>query len=386
MFIFDKPFVSKLLLDTVKRHGYPLLENDTAKELCGDGFNLLSPARFADRFRSRPLLYSNSENAISWINENLAFSDIVEKTDLFKNKVKFRDLLSGMYPDFYYQEVMFDQIQHLSTKDLKYPFIIKPAVGFFSLGVYYVHDEKAWKTIRPKVISDVEKIKDYYPEDVLNSSSFIIEEVIEGTEYAIDAYYNASGDPVILDVLKHNFAGAEDVSDRVYITSVEIIKDISEKVRKFLVSLGRLALLKNYPFHIEVRIDSQGRVVPIELNPLRFAGWCCTDIAYYSYGINTYEYFADNVHVDWDEVEKEHRGRTYALVVVEKSPNIDDSKLLGFDYEKLKKSFSRVLEIRETDFVKYGVFCFLFVEVDGEDSEELKAILNSDLSEYLLYY
>ncbi|WP_415238824.1 ATP-grasp domain-containing protein [Seleniivibrio woodruffii] len=385
MFILDKPFVSKVLLDTVKRNNYPVLDNDTARELLGDSGNLLSSERFADRFRSRPVVYTNSENAVAWINENLMFSDIVEKVDLFKNKVKFRDLLSGMFPDFFYREVLFNEIETLRSKDLRFPFVIKPAVGFFSLGVYYVEDETAWRRIRPQIIEETLKVRDYYPDDVLNAHSFIIEEVIEGTEYAIDGYYNSDGEPVILNVLKHFFAGSEDVSDRVYVTSVKIVREISEQVHKFLVSLGRLAVVKDFPFHIEVRIDDKGRVVPVELNPLRFAGWCCTDIGFFAYGLNTYEYFAGSSVPDWDEIESRCGDKVYAMVVVEKSAKIDDGKLVGFDYEKLRNSFTKVLELRESDFRSYNVFSFVFAETDSEDAPELKAILNSDLSEYLIY-
>lgn len=384
MIIFDEPFVSDVLLKTAVEKGYPVLDNAMARSLGNAGLNLLSPEKFAERFKDKQMLYTNSENAISWINENLAFADIVEKTDIFKNKVKFRDMLSGMYPDFYYKEVLFDDIAHLSAKDLKFPFVIKPSVGFFSLGVYYVEDEAAWKTIRPRIIEDTEKIKGYYPEDVLNSHGFIIEEVIDGTEYAIDAYYNDNGEPVILDVLKHYFAGAEDVSDRVYMTSVKIVRETSAKVKKFLESLGRLTLIKNYPFHIELRIDKNGNVVPIEVNPLRFAGWCCTDVAWFGYGLNTYEYFQESREPDWDEIEKRVGDKVFSLLVIEKSPKIDDSNLKGFDYDKLNSSFTKVLEMRKTDYMKYGVFCFMFVETDVEDSPELKAILNSDLKEYLI--
>lgn len=384
MIIFDEPFVSEVLLETAKRNGYPVLENETAKRLNCDGLKLLSPERFADRFREKPMLYTNSENAITWVNENLMFSDIVEKTDLFKNKVKFRDLLSGMFPDFYYREVLFEEIEHLSAKELRFPFIIKPSVGFFSLGVYYVEDEPSWKKIRPRIIEETLKIKDYYPDDVLNSHGFIIEEVIKGTEYAIDAYYDSEGEPVILNVLKHYFAGADDVSDRVYMTSVKIVKEISAKIHKFLSSLGRLAVLRDFPFHIEVRIDENGHVVPVEVNPLRFAGWCCTDISTFAYGLNTYEYFLDGRTPDWNEISKGREDKVYSLVVVEKSPKIDDSSLIGFDFKALKASFKKVLELRETDFMKYGVFCFMFVETDSEDAPELKTILNSDLTEYLI--
>lgn len=384
MFIFDEPYVSDVLLETVARRGFPVLDNPFARSLKGlDSSRLFPEERFVERFRTKPLIYTNSENAIAWINGNLMFSDIIERIDMFKNKGKFRDLLSGMYPDFYYREVRFEDIEKLKVKDLIFPFIIKPAVGFFSLGVYYVEDEKSWKQIREKLIKDVVKVSEYYPDDVLDSSGFIIEQVIEGTEYAVDGYFDSYGKPVILNVLKHFFAGTEDVSDRVYVTSVNIVKDVESKVLKFLESLSRLSAVKDFPFHLEIRIDGDGRMVPIEMNPMRFAGWCCTDISVYAYGFNTYEYLMDGMKPDWEEISAEHEGVT-ALCVIEKGAHIDDDTLKGFDYEKLKSKFSNVVDLRATDYKKYGVFAFLFLKVDSEDSEELCYILNSDLSEFLI--
>lgn len=385
MFIFDEPYVSDLLLQTVKKHGYPVLDNDFARGLPGaDELNLFPDVRFVDRFRVKPLIYTNSENAISWINGNLMFSDIIERIDMFKNKGKFRDMLSGMYPEFYYKEVLFEDLQHLRAKDLEFPFIIKPSVGFFSLGVYYVENADKWKDIREKLIDETAKIKDYYPDDVLDSTGFIIEEVIEGTEYAIDGYYDSYGNPVVLNVLKHFFAGSEDVSDRVYVTSVEIVEEVLEKTQKFLESLGRLSVVKDFPFHLEIRIDENGRMVPIEMNPMRFAGWCCTDISVYAYGMNTYECFIENLRPDWAGIKKEHSGKVYAMCVIEKGAHIDDENLKGFDYEKLEGCFADVLDLRRTDYERYGVFGFIFLKTDSEDSEELKYILNSDLSEFLI--
>jgi len=385
MFIFDEPFVSDFLLSVVKKNNYPVLENDFVKNLAGaEGLNLFPAERFIDRFKNQPTIYTNSENAIGWINNNLMFSDIIERIDMFKNKAKFRDLLSGMFPDFYYKEVLFDDIEKLSAKDLKFPFIIKPAVGFFSLSVYYVEDETSWKNIRTKLIADTMKVRDYYPDAVLDSSAFIIEEVIDGVEYAIDGYYDSYGEAVILNVLKHDFAGNDDVSDRVYTTSVAIVKEVEGQVQKFLTSLSRLSVVKDFPFHLEIRIDANGKMVPIEMNPMRFAGWCCTDISNFAYGFSTYECFIENNKPNWEEIGKMVGDAVYAMCVIEKGAHVDDSKLKGFDYDKLASKFSNVLDMRKTDYVKYGVFAFMFVKVDGEDSNELKYILNSDLSEFLI--
>jgi len=384
MFIFDEPFVSGVLFDTVVRNNYPVLDNEYARSLPNaEKLNLYTDKRFIEHFQQKPMIYTNSENAITWINRNLLFSDIIERIDIFKNKGKFRDLLSGMYPDFYYKEVMFEEIEQLKAKDLQFPFIIKPTVGFFSLGVYYVEDSDKWKAVRERIIADVVKIREYYPEDVLDSSGFIIEQVIEGVEYAVDGYYNSEGEPVILNVLKHDFAGAYDVSDRVYMTSVMIVKEVEPQVQKFLTSLSRLSVVKDFPFHLEIRIDSKGHMIPIEMNPMRFAGWCCRDISIFAYGFSTYEYFMESKKPDWSEIALNSDGVT-AMCVIEKGAHIDDSTLKGFDYGKLRSKFKNLVDLRETDYKKYGVFAFLFLKVDSEESEELKYILNSDLSEFLI--
>jgi len=385
MFILDEPYASDLLIETLKRNKYPVLLNDFVRDNTDMGeLMVLSDERFIERFQTKPLIYTNSENAISWINENLMFSDLIERIDMFKNKGKFRDMLSGMFPDFYYKEVLIEELESIKVKDLRFPFIIKPTVGFFSLGVHYVEDEESWKKVRFELIEETKKIKEYYPEDVVDSSGFIIEEVIEGVEYAIDGYFDAYGEPTVLNVLKHYFAGVDDVSDRVYVTSVDIVENVHEKVMRFLTSLGRLSVVKNFPFHLEIRIDEKGNMIPIEMNPMRFAGWCCTDISMFAYGFSTYEYFMENKKPDWKEIREKAGSSVTAMCVIEKGSHIDDASLDGFDYAKLRGSFSKVYELRETDYMKYGVFGFIFVGVDSEDSPELKNILDSDLSEFLI--
>jgi hypothetical protein len=48
-----------------------------------------------------------------------------------------------------------------------------------------------------------------FPENVLNTSNFIIEEFIRGEEYAIDYYYDNNGDAVLLNVLHHLFSSEQ---------------------------------------------------------------------------------------------------------------------------------------------------------------------------------
>jgi hypothetical protein len=43
------------------------------------------------------------------------------------------------------------------------------------------------------------------------------------------------------------------------------------------LSIGKATEISNFPVHIKVRVDKSGNVIPIEVNPMRFAG-CTTDI------------------------------------------------------------------------------------------------------------
>ena len=59
----------------------------------------------------------------------------------------------------------------------------------------------------------------------------------------------------------------------------------------------------NFPAHVEVRIDSSGKVFPIEINPLRFGGWCTTaDLLGIALGYNSYDYFIQNEKPDWERI------------------------------------------------------------------------------------
>ena len=100
----------------------------------------------------------------------------------------------------------------------------------------------------------------------MDIGEFIIEEVLEGEELAIDCYFNVEGNPVILFIMQHRFASNGDVGDLIYFTSKRVIEDYREKVLPFLNFLGKKANLKNYTAHVEVSIDESVR----KINSLTF--------------------------------------------------------------------------------------------------------------------
>lgn len=387
MIILDKPYASDYLKETAEKFKFPVLENEYSRQInLGSNTLLLSNEEAKKHFENSPnaRIYTNSENAIQWIAKHLKSSDLIEKINLFKNKVAFRELTKKLFPEVFHQSVKPEDLDTIDIDDLPIPFVIKPAVGFFSLAVYPVQSKKEWPGIKEKLKREIKEAAQLFPSEVLDSTELIIEGYIPGVEFAFDAYYDENGVPTILNILKHEFASEDDVSDRVYVTSKVVMETYLPPFTEFLNALGELVELRNFPLHVEVRVDDKGRLVPIEVNPLRFGGFCTTaDLTPYAWGFNPYAAFFQNFKPNWKSILKEKAGKLYGLIVLDNSTGLKAEEIKSFDYKKLQGQFEKPLEIRELDFREYPLFGFVFTETREENFEELASILQSDLKEYV---
>lgn len=385
MFLIDKPFVSDFLIHTLKTNNYKLVATKEAKELISDeSLNWISEEIAIHEIEKEPnaTIYINSENAIAWISKNISTPKILDQIQFFKDKFKFRDLVKDLFPNFYYMTVKIEDIQNLKLDDIKFPFVIKPSLGFFSLGVHIIHNKKDW--IQAKKELNYDTLRSSYPKEVLDVSNFIIEEFIKGEEFAVDCYFNNLGEVVILNVLHHKFSSGSDVSDRVYSTSKEIFFKYYEEIEGFLNILANKTGLKNFPAHVEIRINTDGEICPIEINPLRFGGWCTTgDLSWYAFGINSYEFFISNKKPNWKKIFKDKDNKIYSIIVLNNSSDFHSSEISCFNYNLLEKDFENVLNLRKLDIKKYPVFGFLFTETSSENENELNKILISNLNKYI---
>lgn len=386
MFFVDKPYVSELFKKTVSNNGIPVVGTNMAKNLdLHDLTNLISERRAVEMAQTLDNLrvYTTSENALGWIAKHLDFTGLPEKIELFKDKLKFRKLTQSIFPDFYFKEVRVEDLKKISFNELPLPFIIKPTVGFFSMGVYKVSTRALWVKTIDSILAEIDQVKGLYPKAVLDTHTFIIEQCINGEEFAVDAYYDSEGKPVIMNILQHVFSSDTDVSDRIYMTSKRIIENNLEEFTEFAEKIGTRAGVKNFPVHIELRRDG-GILLPIEVNPMRFGGWCSTpDMTFLAYGFNPYLYYYSQQKPDWPKVLKGKEGKIFSIIVLDNSTGIDGSRIKSFDYEKLLSNFEKPMELRKIDYKKYPVFGFLFTETREDNFMELKNILDSDLNEFI---
>jgi hypothetical protein len=338
----------------------------------------------AEVIRNNPetLLYTNSENALSWIARQAKNSMLDTYIQYFKDKTRFRELIESFQKGLFFQGLELKDLQQKKLEDLPLPFVIKPSVGFFSLGVHIVHNSSDWLKAKRELQQD--NLSGIFPESVLNSSTFLIEEFIQGEEFAVDCYFNDKGEVVILNILHHRFASGEDTSDRVYTTSRDIVLKHLKPFENFLNKMAKAAGIRNFPAHVELRMDQDGKINPIEVNPMRFGGFCTTaDLPGIALDYNIYEYYARQEKPNWEAIFRQREHKLYSIVVLNNNSGIKAENIRRFDYEKMAKDFTNPLEIRSLDIKKYPVFGFLFAETDPGKEEELKHILNSDLKKYI---
>lgn len=281
-------------------------------------------------------------------------------------------------PELFVAGGTLDELARLDPSGIPFPVVLKPAVGFFSSAVRVVPSAGAWPAALLRAREDSVRFRGMYPRAVLDLARFVVEGRIEGTEIAVDAWFDEQGEPVILDVLEHAFADEDDVTDRVYLTSADIVMRWREPLAAILREIGRRAGLRDFPVHAEVRVDSSGRVRPIEVNPMRFAGLCATDIAHHAFGIDPYASFLLGTRPDWDGIGR--RGSSlWALVVAEIPPEVDRRRVVDVDWEGLAALVPNPREVRRMDWRRYPAFAFVFAEAPDGDRAAFDTVLRADL-------
>ena len=386
MFILDPPYVSDFLLSTIRELSLPVLRNETAASLLEGSPCLAAPSAFAEHLRQggkQRRLYCNSENSYQWIVDNLEFSPIPEWIGLFKDKLAFRRLLEPLYPDFVYHPVTLSDLAQFDVSRLSLPVVIKPAVGFFSVGVHIVRSPAEWFRTINTLRQELALAGDRFPRQVLDGRQLIIEQCIAGDEFAVDAYFDDHGQAQLVNIMGHLFASQNDVNDRIYYSSASLVRRWRKPCCDLLQRIGDLASLTNFPVHLELRIDSADRLMPIELNPQRFGGWCASDIAHHAFGVNPYRCFLEGNIPQWDSIVRERDGRSCAMVVADLPKTLDRQCIRAVDYERFAAQFSHLLELRRIDYKKHPVFAFAFAELRGDSLEELQPLLQADLSEFV---
>lgn len=379
MVILDPPYVSEELIGYLSRSREPVLDNETARRAANSGdLNLISPDAFRSEYREGTRLYTASEFSLDWVTRNLEDPGLKDRIVKMKNKGLFRRLVAPMYPDFACMELSLEELSTVDIRRMTFPFVLKPVLGFFSVGVYSIAGEEDWERAVAEITAHARDWNRLYPESVVNNR-FLLEPYIEGEEYALDAYYNEEGKPIILNILKHDFFGSQDVSDRLYYTGKTIMEEHLGEFTEWLKELNQYLRIRDFPFHAEIRVKD-GKIVPIEFNPLRFAGWCCTDLSLYAYGFLTVEYYLRNQAPDWEKLLEKKDEDSYILMALGKA---DLNRGEGvYDYEALLAAVPETIRLRRVEDPEQSTYGFLFARIPAGREARLEELLTMDLERF----
>jgi hypothetical protein len=387
MFFIDEPYVSAYLAQQLERQQYPVVMTPQSKKLLSDyriNFISLDEARKILEDDIYHPIYMNSENSLSYISGWESWFPAASSAALCKDKAAFREHIQPFYPDFFFRRVHLDDLGAVNPEELVYPCIIKPSLGFFSLSVHYVENAQMWTAIVGKIRKEAQIINRSYPSTVVAASDFIIEECIEGEEYAVDAYYDRDGIPVVMGIYHHLFSSGSDVSDRVYMTSSSIRAEVRERVIETLEHLNREKRFRVFPIHAELRISSRHGCIPIEVNPLRFGGWCTTgDLNGYAQGLGQYQAFMEQMKPNLLQ-DPEGQDDIFSVIVLDNSTGIEPHHIRSFSFDALEHRLSGVLEIRPVDHRRFNVFGFVFARTPKKQIAELYEILSDNLRDFVI--
>ncbi len=379
MVILDAPYASDMLLDWLEVSQHPVLANDFTRSLAGRTLDLVDDAEAAALVDAGQRVYTNSENALAWLMDNTHAEGLHHGISVFKDKLACRRALAELDADLFFRECTADELARISFSDLPGAVVLKPSVGFCSLGVYVVRDAEEWAAALADIQRDHERWVRMYPDSVVDAGRFILEGYISGQEYAIDAFFDAEGAAQVLNVLKHDFASEDDTSDRMYTASAEIYEQMAPVFKEWLDKVSAVVGVHDFPVHVEVRVDEHGHISPIEFNPMRFAGLGGTDVAQYAFGFKTYQAYLED-ELPSAEAYRSKAGRVFTMSLLNPPAGTDGTE--SFDYDAFTSRFKTVHEMRRFDADKVGNYGFLFIETDP-DSPELAFLLHDDLRGFI---
>lgn len=381
MIILNESIVSPILLKVLEEQQIPVLEQGQwGDTLTSEKLNIQKDTEFFKSMEKDKRILTNSENGITLLGHFQPDSNEYIWSKLLKDKSQVRNLTKSLYPDFYFQDIDLSMISELDINQIPFPVVIKPNIGYSSVGVHKVKNEQDWYIAVNQLKADLLHSGGLYDSEVVGSQTVLIEEWIQGEEYAIDGYYNQDGEPVILNVFKRSFKDDYDTSDRIYYTSKLAIDEIYHDALKFMKNIQTVLPLRNYPVHFEIR-KKGSRVIPIEINPLRFAGAGTTDLGYHAYGMNMYERYFSGTKPDWNRIMEEMDDRIYSFFFAEVPLEINPEDVARIDHDGLLHEFEHVLEYRQLPFQNDRSMAIIFYR--SEDLNENLQLLHLDLIPYL---
>jgi hypothetical protein len=378
--LLSDDYISPLLLNTLMREDIPALIR--GKRLKGElerfypGLKVLNKAEAMDIIsKENNRLLMNSEDFLSCLIDNAPEPSKAERLKVLSDKRQFREMEREAYPDYFFMETESDR---LKDAKIKLPpgrsYIVKPSSGPRVIGAGVRTGVRMLKDR-----SDLEQVAKSLTQDnmSLDPGSFLIEEYIRGDEFACDAYISPRGEPVVLGIYAHPLRDPEDFRDIVYFTSAGIMRKMLPRVSDFLRRLSNQTGLQGIPLHVEFRLK-ENRLMPIEVDPLRFGSFSIPDLVFFAFGLNPYKYYYNYLKPEWERIISQAGEEIYFRVLA-RMPKEAEGKTP--DHEEFADTVQDMVGYCKLDTNRYPAFSIAFGRT--KDMDSVLKYLNLDFRMYL---
>jgi hypothetical protein len=294
-----------------------------------------------------------------------------------KDKFAFRELLSSIYPDFYFKQFALEDL--VSQKlDASQKYVIKPVKGCFGSGVRMIDVNTPIETMIIEIKAELARNSAVLSSDVLTPDEFLIESYIEGEEFAVDMFFDSKGNPIITNIYHHPMPGNAAYLHMLYYSSREIFDTVYQPAKEFFEKLNQTLQVTNLPIHSEFRLQ-RGKLMPIELNAFRFGGMGLGNLGYYTLGVNCYSCYMSDSEPDWDLVWK-GKENIFGFFIAYNGISVDVTQSKP-NWETLRKQFSRIILEVPFDYQNQLAFGILYIE---EPKSRLSQILNLEFNDFFI--
>jgi ATP-grasp domain len=315
-----------------------------------------------------------SEVSIETIVSRMDDSNRRNTIETLKDKYSFRKTIASIYPKYQYQFVTANEIENLAIDQKS---VIKPVKGVFGTAVRTIDPYTDMTNLARELKAELSKNESIFSDGVLSKEDFLVEEYIQGEEYAVDMFYDATGNPCIINICHHPIPENKAYLHIVYYFSKEVFDRIYSKAKHFFVELNKILNVTNLPMHCEFKLDDD-ELMPIEINPLRFGGMGFGNAIYHALKINPYTCFLNNIEPDWQTIWQDRSEDIFCFFIAYNGANINVNKSKP-NRERLKQQFTEVLLECSFDYQTQLTFGIYYLK---ETKENLANLLKIDFDDF----
>jgi hypothetical protein len=378
-------YVSPVLLNTLMREEVPVIVRgrrlkEELERFC-PSLKLLGKEDALEIIsREDSRLLANAEDLLSCVADRTLDPSRAEGLRQLGDKRGFRELERDAYPDFFFVEAESSRLKEIELPPGR-GYIIKPSSGLKGIGVRRVKERRDLHMMADALVREAEESAEAIGRDLISPDKFLIEEFIKGEEFACDAYLSSKGEPVVLGIYAHPLRDEEDFRDIVYYTSSGVMKKMLPRVSDFLRKLSAQTGLKGIPLNAEFRLQ-RNRLMPIEVNPLRFGSFSIPDLTFFAFRVNPYKYYYNEQKPEWKKILSQGGEEIFFRVLTRLPEGGRRGAGKSADHEEFAATFSRdPIGYCKLDMKRYPAFSIAFGRTNNID--EVLKYLDIDFEDYL---